>query len=457
MPHENQFQLLGKRRFLPLFLVQFLGAFNDNVFKNAFVILITFSLAAKMGWSAEIAVSIVSGVFILPFFLFSAFAGQLADKLEKTRMIRWVKIWEILAMALASAGFLLQDAYFLYVVLFMMGAHSTFFGPIKYSILPDHLKDRELVAGNAMIEAGTYVAILGGTLLGGLVILHTTMDPVTGLTRHDGLWEISAVTLLIAAAGLAASFWIPPAPSRAPNLRINPNFIAETWHLIAHARKNAGVFRCILGISWFWLIGATWLTIIPAYAKGHLHGDENTFTFLLTLFSVGIGAGSLACNRLLGGEISAKFVPISGLALSLFTFDFVWFSGSGLPDGPFRYLSWSTLRLAVDLTGVAVSGGIFSVPLYALLQSWSDPEYRSRNIAANNVINALFMVAAALVTAGLFALNWTIPHVLALVAALNVAVSLYTIRLVPQPALQGWMKKIRAGKGEPEPQPPIQK
>lgn len=438
MPHENQLHLLGTRRFLPLFIVQFLGAFNDNVFKNAFVILLTFGLAAKMGWPPDIAIVIISGVFILPFFLFSALAGQLADKMEKSRVIRWVKIWEILAMALAAVGFLRQDAYFLFVVLFMMGAHSTFFGPIKYGILPDHLKDRELVGGNAMIEAGTYVAILGGTLLGGLVIL-----------RPNGLWEISGVTLLIAIAGLAASFRIPPAPSQAPNLKINPNFIAETWHLVTHARKDAGVFRCILGISWFWLIGATWLSIIPAYAKEYLRGDENTVTFLLTLFSIGIGVGSLACNRLLGGEISARFVPASGLVLSLFTFDFVWLSQS-LPGGPFEYMRWSTFRLAVDLIGIAVSGGIFSVPLYALLQSWSDPEYRSRNIAANNVVNALFMVAISLVTAGLFALKWTIPHVLALIAVLNIAVSLYTIRLVPQSAMHGWMKKI-LGKGGAEP------
>jgi len=427
---ENQLHLLGTRRFLPLFTVQFLGAFNDNVFKNAFIVLLTFSLAEKMGWTPENSVAIASGLFMLPYFLFSALAGQLADKLEKTRIIRWVKIWEILAMAIAAIGFICQDAWLLFFVLFMMGAHSTFFGPIKYSILPDHLKEKELVGGNAMIEAGTYLAILGGTLLGGLIIM-----------LPGGLWQISIATLIVAFTGLAASFSVPKAGPQVPGLKINVNFLEETWLLVNYSRKHIGVFRCILGISWFWTIGTVWISIIPVYAKDYLHGGSSTVTFLLTLFSIGIGVGSLLCNRLLGGEVSARFVPISGIVLSLFTFDFVRLSHL-LPAGEFSYYTWTTAHMAIDLIGIAVCGGIFSVPLYALLQSWSDPAYRSRNIAANNIVNAIFMVGISVVMVLLFHIQWTIPQVLALVAVINLGVSLFTITLIPESLLHQWLKKF---------------
>lgn len=427
---RNQIHLLATRRFLPLFLVQFLGAFNDNVFKNAFVILLTFRLAAEMGWKPELCVSVVAGVFILPFFLFSALAGQLADKLEKSRLIRWIKLAEIVAMSLAAYGFVRHEPYFLFVTLFLMGSHSAFFGPLKYSILPNHLQADELVAGNALIEAGTYLAILVGTMLGGLTILQPLGPQLT-----------SVLVVGIAVAGWLASWAVPQARAQVPDLRINANFLAETWNLIAYSKTQTGVYRCQLGISWFWLVGSVWLTLIPAFVEHYLHGTEDLVTTLLTLFAVGIGVGSLLCNRLMHGELSARWVPPAGVLLSLFTFDFVGAS-RGLEGGNFQALSWTGLHLAGDVLGIAVAAGVFSVPLYALMQAWSDPAHCSRNVASCNVLNALAMVLGSLAMTGLFALKCSILQVLVGVAVLNMAVSAYIVMLVPDSRIRAFVEKV---------------
>jgi acyl-[acyl-carrier-protein]-phospholipid O-acyltransferase/long-chain-fatty-acid--[acyl-carrier-protein] ligase len=438
---SNQVHLLRTRRFLPLFCVQFLGAFNDNVFKNAFVILLTYRLAADLGWDPKLGVTAIAGVFILPFFLFSAFAGSLADKFEKARFIRWTKVWEIAAMTLGAVAFHRQDAHLLFAVLFLMGMQSSFFGPLKYGILPDHLRPDELVAGNALFEAATFIAILTGTILGGLLILG-----------ENGATIVSVLAIALATAGWIASWWVPPAEPQPEGrlLRIDWNVPRGLWRLVAYARSQPPVFRPVLGISWFWVIGATWLTVIPAYVEGTLRADERAVTACLTLFAVGIGVGSLLCHRLLRGEISARWVPLAGLVCSLFMFDFVWLS-AGLNDpgaSPFTVKSWTAARLALDLFGIAVAGGLFSVPLYAMLQSRSAPDHRARNVATNNILNSFFMVIAAIVTAVLFALGWSIPQVILLLASLNVVVAGYTMTLVPDARLPRW---LRTRLGHPPP------
>lgn len=293
---HSTFKLLHRRRFLPLFTTQFLGATNDSLFKQALFILITFELASRAGLDATLTIVAAGGLFILPFFLFSATAGQIADKFEKSALIRRIKFAEIMIMALAVTGFYLNNTYFLIAVLFLMGTQSAFFGPVKYSILPDHLSEEELLDGNALVEGATFLAILLGTIAGGLLI------------RGDhGVAIVSTSILAMATLGYLASRKIPRAGPADPTLRLNPNIIAETWHTIGEGRRRRDVFLSILGISWFWLFGANILTQLAPFAKDYLHGDEQVVTLFTSLFTVGIGVGSLLCTWLLRGEVSARF------------------------------------------------------------------------------------------------------------------------------------------------------
>ncbi len=424
---SNLAHLFTTRRFVPLFVVQVLGAINDNVFKGAFTALAAlYFIKVVPGWRADLATQAIAGVFILPFFLFSAFAGQLADKYEKSRIVRLTKLWEIGAMLLGALSLWLQNPWLLFFTLFVMGAQSAFFGPLKYSLLPVHLRDDELVGGNAVFEAATYVAIIGGTALGTLTIL------VNGTPRPS---YIIATVLVIAVLGWLASFGVPRAEPSAPDLKINFNLFTATTSLVRDASKQLGVFRSILGISWFWLIGAFWLTLVPDYTRQYLHQGEKTFTLIFIAFSLGIAAGSMACNRMIHGEITAKFVPLAGLAMSLFMADFAWLTwsiGDRFATEVFTPWSWFGARLIGDLVGIAAAGGIFSVPLYAMMQSWALPASRSRVIAANNVMNALFMTAISLATAAMFAAGLSKPTVILILAGLNVGVSIYIVRLVPE-------------------------
>ncbi|MGB0749947.1 MAG: MFS transporter, partial [Magnetospiraceae bacterium] len=311
--------LLASRRFLPLFLTQFLGALNDNLFKNAMAILILYALAVGDGATGQVLVSLAAMVFILPFFLFSATAGQLADKVEKAGLVRIVKLCEILVMALGIVGLLWGNIPFLMAVLFLLGTQSTFFGPLKYGILPVHLAPGELIAGNGLIEAGTFLAILLGTIVGGLVIL------VDG-----GVIWIAVLTLTAAVGGYASSRFIPPAPPVDPGLTVSANILAETWRTITRLRDDRVLFLSVLGISWFWLIGVVFLSLFPAYAKDVLGADEKVVTLFLTVFSIGIGIGSLLCNKALKGEVSARHVPLGALLITLFTFDLV----AASPEAP---------------------------------------------------------------------------------------------------------------------------
>lgn len=423
---SSQFGLLKTPRFAPFFLTQFLGAFNDNLYKNALIVLLTFQAASWTTLKIEILTNLAAGIFILPFFLFSATAGQLADKYDKARLARLVKVLEMAIMAVAAAGFWLHSLVVLLAALFLLGCHSTLFGPVKYAILPQHLHDDELVGGNALVEAGTFVAILIGTLAGGLL---------AGAVAN-ALW-IALGGLLVAAAGYLASRGIPVAPPPAPDLRINPNPFTETLRNIAFARENRTVFLSILGISWFWLYGALFLAQFPVYAKKIMGGSETTVTLLLAVFTVGIGIGSLLCERLSGKRVEVGLVPFGSLGLTVFGLDLAYASPVAIPAGaPLDLMqilahpaSWHILA---DLVMIGMFGGFFIVPLYALVQLRSAPEHRARIIAANNILNALFMVAGAVTAAALLASGLGIPALFGLGALANALVALYIYQQVPE-------------------------
>jgi MFS family permease len=404
--------LLARRRFGPFFLTQFLGALNDNVYKQALISMISFGTISMGGLSAGVAVNLASGLFILPFFLFSATAGQLADRLDKARIIRAVKALEIGIMALAAAGFLSGRFALLLAALALMGVHSTFFGPVKYSILPQHLAPAELVGGNAWVEGGTFLAILIGTIAGG--VLAALPD---GFTR----W-VPLATLAVAGLGYLSSRAIPPAPPAAPGLPIGWNLWRETCRIIGQGGADPLVLRSVLAISWFWFYGAVFLAQAPLYAKDYLGGGQPAMVLLLTVFSLGIGAGSAACARLSGARLEPGLVPFGALGLSLFALDMVL--GTPAPGvaaaGLVQILGRpASVRLLCDFLMIGVSGGVFIVPLYTLLQVRTAPAQLSRVIAANNILNALFMVVAALMGAGLLALGWRVPQLFALTAVLN--------------------------------------
>ncbi len=423
----NQSHLLKTRRFLPLFLTQFLGAFNDNVYKNALVILITYSVAEKAGLNAQVLVTLAAGIFILPFFLFSATAGQLADKHDKAKLIRIIKAVEIVLMLAAAVGFYLQSVAFLMTVLFLMGTQSSFFGPIKYGILPDQLHEDELIGGNALIEAGTFVAILIGTILGGLLIL-----------AEGGITWVSGMVIGVAVIGWISSLSIPSTGAAAPDITVRYNVFTETYKIIGHIRENKVVFRSILGISWFWLFGASFLSQFPTYGKDVIGGNEQVVTLFLTVFSIGIGVGSLLCNKLLKGEIAATYVPLGVLGMTLFTVDLYFASSHSVTAsggelmGVSAFLgAFSSWRVLFDLFGISVCGGIYIVPLYSLMQSRSEKEYRSRTIAGNNVMNALFMVVSALWITWMLTRDFTVTEVFLTLAVVNGLVSIYICSLLP--------------------------
>ncbi|MEQ8865012.1 MAG: acyl-[ACP]--phospholipid O-acyltransferase [Thalassobaculum sp.] len=421
----SEFSLLRSRRFLPLFVTQFLGAMNDNVFKNAFVILVLYGMADIGGQHAQVLVTVAAGIFILPYFLFSATAGQIADAQEKSRLIRRIKLAEIAIMTFGAVGLHLGDPYLLLGVLFLMGAQSAFFGPVKYGILPNHLAENELVGGNGLIEAGTFLAILVGTIAGGLLIL-----------RAEGLVTVSVVLLVLAVAGWLASRSIPVAEPDTPDLKINPNVMAETARIIRHAGHNRTLFLTILGLSWFWLVGATFLSQFPTLANAVLGADEGVVTLFLVAFSVGIAIGSLGCNALLKGEVSARYVPLAAIAMTVFIADLCLALQGRVPGettiGAAAFLSApGNWRILADLVGMAIAGGLYSVPLFAMLQARSEPEHRSRNIAANNIINALFMVVGAIWAALMLAYGLSVITVFASLAAVNAVVAVYICGLLP--------------------------
>jgi len=423
---SSQFGLLKARRFAPFFGTQFLGAFNDNLFKNALIVLLTFQAASWTAIAPEVLTNLAAGIFILPFFLFSATAGQLADKYDKAKLARLVKLLEIVIMGVALLGFSTHSLEVLLTALFLLGLHSTLFGPVKYAILPQHLRENELVGGNALVEAGTFVAILIGTLAGGLL---------AGAADHP-TW-VAYAGLVIAVLGYLTSRGIPAAPAPAPDLVVGLNPLSETWRNIGFARENRTVFLSILGISWFWLYGALFLAQFPAYAKNVLGGTETSVTLLLAIFTIGIGLGSLLCERLSAGHVEIGLVPFGSIGLTIFGIDLAFASPTLLPAGaPLPLLSLlglhATWRVLFDLFALGLFGGFFIVPLYALIQIRSAPEQRARIIAANNILNALFMVVGSLAAAGLLGDGLSIPALFGVAGVCNAAVAIYIYSLVPE-------------------------
>jgi 1-acyl-sn-glycerol-3-phosphate acyltransferase len=422
---DSQFGLLRERRFGPFFWTQALGAFNDNVFKNALVIMITFQAAQLTAGQVNLYVNLAAGLFILPFFLFSATAGQIAEKYEKSALIRYVKLLEVGIMVLAVVGFWLGSVGFLMAVLFLMGTQSALFGPVKYAILPQHLRDHELVGGNGLVEMGTFVAILLGTMLGGWQV-----------ALAGGKFWVGGTIVAIAVLGYVVSRFIPAAPAMAPGLRINWNPVTETWRNFQFMRGNRTVLLSVLGISWFWFYGATFLAQLPAYTKAYLGGDESVVTLMLTLFSLGVGAGSLLCERLSGRKVEMGLVPLGAIGLTVFGLDLYF----ARPDvAAVAGLSWREFldapgsgRVARDLLLTGLFGGFYIVPLYALIQSRSEPSHRSRIIAGNNILNALFMVGSALLSIALLEAGLDIPQLLLTVALMNAAVAVFIFGLLPE-------------------------
>ncbi len=427
MADTNQFQLLRERRFLPFFLTQALGAFNDNVFKNALVILVAFLTAQLSSADVNFYTNLAAALFILPFLLFSATSGQLSDKYDKARLAQLVKLLEIVIMLVACAGFVTRNIPLLMAMLFMMGLHSTLFGPLKYGLLPQVLDERELVGGNGLIEMGTFLAILLGTILGSTLIRAESL----------GAWLVGGATISFAVIGLICALAMPRAAPVDPQLKINWNPFSETWRNLGYIRSNRTIFLSCLGISWFWFYGSIYFTQLPNYTKEVLGGDPGVYTLILTLFSIGIGLGSILCERLSGHKVEVGLVPFGSIGMTVFGADlyFAHPTSSGqLALGVSAMLSQPHIwRVLVDLVLMAIFSGFFIVPLFALVQARSDPARRSRVIAANNILNALFMVVAAGLSGVLLnKAGLSIPGLLLATALLNAAVAIYIYTLVPE-------------------------
>ncbi|HET9362436.1 MAG TPA: MFS transporter, partial [Vicinamibacterales bacterium] len=400
-------QLLTARRFAPLFITQFLGAFNDNLLKSALGIAVTYRIAGQTGMDAATLVMIAGGLFIAPFFLFSGASGTLADRTDKAAIARWVKVAEIAIMLLGALGLARQSVPLLLASLFCLGTHSTVFGPIKYALLPQHLRDDELVAGNALIEAGTFLAILFGTILGGSLVLV-----------DNGALIVGACGLVSAAGGWLASRQIPPAPPEPGPATPRPHIWRDSVAVVRHVTGRSELLLPILAVSWFWLFGATVVSGLPVLAKDVLFANERVVTLMLALFAVGIGIGSMLAERLLHGEVSARYVPLAALAMGLFAIDLHLASARLVPASELASVTAfvsapGNWRILADLVGIAVAGGLFCVPLYALLQHESEPQHRARVIAANNIINALAMTLAAVAAAVLLARGLTMGELFA--------------------------------------------
>lgn len=442
MSESNQFSLLAERRFAPFFGTQFFGAFNDNIFRNGLIIVITFQGVKVFGMSAAQLANVAGALFILPFFLFSATAGQLADKYEKSRLMRIIKVIEICLMLLAAGAFMTHSYAALLIVLFLMGCQSTLFGPVKYAFLPAQLATSELVGGNALVESGTYLAIIFGLIVGGVSV---AVDPA-------GQTVLSACLISVAIVGYLASRAIPETPAVDPRLRINWNTWTETWHIVGFARQDRSVFLAIVGISWFWFFGSAMTLQIPAYTLDILNGNEEITTVILVAFAIGVGIGSLLCERLSGHRIELGLVPLGSIGLSLFSIDLYFAQPTMHPVavatvGELLTRSGS-IRVLVDMALIGAFGGLYSVPLYAMIQERANTRHLSRIIAANNIINALFMVGAAVLALGLLNAGLSIPQLFVALGILNAAFATWIYLSLPEfpNRFLAWMQRNTPGR-----------
>ncbi|MEN3277846.1 MAG: hypothetical protein V7631_3636 [Massilia sp.] len=426
MSQASQFALLSQRRFAPFFWTQFLGAFNDNLFKTALMVALTYDALSWTTLAPGLLNNLIPGLFILPYVVFSATAGQIADKVEKGRLARFVKLLEVAIMLLAAVGWMTHTLWLLIAAVVGMGLHSTLFGPVKYAYLPQHLKQEELVGGNGVVEMGTFVGILLGEVAGALLVAY----------KPFGIELVAGASLLMALLGLAASWRIPPSPAPAPELRINHNFLSESVRNLRFSSQNRTVFLSMLGNSWFWFYGALVLSQFPVYAKDYLHGDHSVFVLLLTVFSLGIGIGSLLCEKLSGRKVEIGLVPFGSIGLSVFGIDLYFaslaYTNTATVDAFGLLALPGTLRIVADLILIGVFGGFFIVPLFALIQTRCDPKHVSRTIAGMNILNAIFMVAAAGVAIVLLGQGFSIPEMFLVTALLNAAVAVYIFSLVPE-------------------------
>ncbi len=415
---SSQFELLKEQRFRPFFFTQFLGAFNDNVFKTALITLVTFHTATLTHMSGAKLATILPGVFILPFFLFSATAGQIADKYEKSQIIRLVKLFEMGIMLFASAGFFLHNIWLLSAALFMMGMHSALFGPVKYSYLPQHLKESELIGGNGMLEMGSFVAILLGQVLGAWL-------------ADTGNMAISITVMGLAALGYFNSRGIPHSPASDAGLKVNWNPLTEIWNNLRFAWSHQAIWITLIAISWFWFYGAVLLAQFPVFAKAVLQGNETVFILLLSIFSLGIGVGSLMCEKLAKGKVELGLVLFGGIGMAIFGFDFAYSGATqALPQHTvFNYRTFlagfAQYRLLADVALIGIFAGFYIVPLYTFIQTAGLKSHQSRIIAANNILNAFFMVVSAGFSIWMFGYGLTIPQLFLMTACLHVLVMFY--------------------------------
>ena len=425
----SQSRLLKSRRFSPFFITQFLGAFNDNIYKNSLMLIMAYGAAESLGMNTHIILNLAAVLFILPFLLFSALGGQIADKYEKSALIKKIKLLEVLIM-LAGAWALVTEHYsVLLCLLFLMGAQSAFFGPCKYAILPQHLKPQELVGGNALVEMGTFVSILLATIGAGIIM------------QFDNYLNIAAVLVVVLAClGYFSACFIPLAPAMDDKIKIEWNIVKSSWRLVQYARSNTGIFLAIVAISWFWFLGATYLTQFPNFSKDVLNGDPSLVTLLLATFTLGIGSGSLLCEKLSRSQVELGIVPIGALGMTLFGID-LYFS---IPTGLAQTESWLSFinnannwRLLIDLAAIGIFGGVFIVPLYAYIQLRVDEQYRARIIGVINIINAFFLVGSGLVGIlflGLFGLS--IGELFLVIAIMNIVVTCYIFYQVDEFAIR---------------------
>ncbi|MBG3975918.1 MFS transporter [Pseudomonas aeruginosa] len=426
MTQHSQFALLGKRRFLPFFITQLLGAFNDNIFKQSLILAILYHLSVS--GDRSLLVNLCALLFILPFFLFSALGGQFGEKYNKDALMRALKLAEVGIMLVGAAGFVFGSLPLMFVALFAMGTHSALFGPVKYSILPQHLHEDELVGGNALVEMGTFLAILAGTIGAGVLMSHA----------HYAAAVATAV-VLVAACGYLASRGIPRAAAALPGLKLDWNIFAQSWSILRLGLgQRLAVSRSLVGNSWFWFLGAVYLTQIPTFAKEWLHGDESVVTLILTVFSVGIALGSMLCEKLSGRKVEIGLVPFGSIGLTVFGI-LLWWHAGGIPPGEVPYDWLAVLRhhetwaVLADILFIGIFGGFYIVPLYALIQARTDEDKRARVIAANNILNALFMVAAALVSILFLSVaKLSIPQLFLALSLMNVAVNVYIFKIVPE-------------------------
>lgn len=426
-PTSSQFALLGERRFAPFFWTQFLGAGNDNIFKFAFTVLATYQAASWGGLDPKLAGPVIGALFILPFVLFSATAGQLADKYDKAPLTKLVKDLEIAFMVVIAAGFIWHLPTLLFLGVFLMGCHSTLFGPVKFAYLPQHLHDTELTGGNGMIEMGTFTAILLGSMAGGFLVK---------LGDSGVLW-VAGVSLFVAVLGRVTAHFVPASPPPDPGLKVNWNPVTETWRNLKIAHRNPTVFHSLIGNSWFWFMGSIFLTSLTGFAKEVLGGDELVVLLLMGLFTAGIGIGCMLCEKLSGHKIEIGLVPFGSIGMTVFSID-LYFASRGLaPSGALSGVGsfvsqWSNVRVMADLFFMAMFAGFYSVPLYAMMQARAEPDYRARIIAANNILNALFMVLASVMAALLMKSGLSLPELYLVVGIMNFAVAAYIFLLIPE-------------------------